>query len=188
MMKSLREFTQEVINQCHRACLIVLNQCCLWFPSVLLVGGFYFLCIRSWFDSLRFVTWWFSTVPTATSFQSVNLSIRAANIDWKIKRLQRRAIFWILHSLLSKMNANGANLVYLVAFYYMYILMFWHEDWKYLLVAFIWKLYGSLVDIYRITKRAKARKCCKLVRAAGFQAENKTVTAERVDILTNISH
>lgn len=108
MMKSLREFTQEVINQCHRACLIVLNQCCLWFPSVLLVGGFSFLCIRSWFDSLRFVTWWFSTVPMATPFQSVNLSIRAANIDLKIKRVQRCAIFWILHSLLP----NGANLVY----------------------------------------------------------------------------
>lgn len=180
MMKSLREFTQEVINQCHRACLIVLNQCCLWFPSVLLVGGFSFSWNRSWFDSLLFVPWWLSTVSMATPFQSVNLSI-SSKYSLKDQESTKTCNFLDFAFTFVKNDPNGANVVYI------YILMFWYEDWKYLLVAFIWKLYGSLVDIYRITKRAKACKCGNLVRGAGFQAENETVTAERADILTNIS-
>lgn len=131
MMKSLREFTQEVINQCHRACLIVLNQCCLWFPSVLLVGGFSFSWNRSWFDSLRFVPWWLSTVSMATPFQSVNLSISS---KYSLKDQESTKTCNILDFAFTfvKNDPNGANVVYLVAFYYIYIYIYFN--------VLIWRL------------------------------------------------
>lgn len=92
MMKSLREFTQEVINQCHRACLIVQNQCCPMFPSVLLVGGF---LLVEW-EPIRLTFWLFDllcnmmsrTVPMAASFGAsvFQLELQILTSRWQSER------------------------------------------------------------------------------------------------------